>query len=562
MTQQDASLALETTADRRPPAGRTGALALRNSIGWLILGGIVLLLYHSVLWQLIAQWWIDENYSHGFLVPLFSAFVIWENRDRLRQVPAQPTWRGLVVLLVSLGVLFVGTAGAELFLTRTSLLGVMAGLVLFFSGWPMLKQLAYPFGVLLLMIPIPAIIYNQIVFPLQLLASQLATTCLQVFHLVPVVREGNILILPSTQLEVAEACSGIRSLMSMLTLGVFYGYFAERKNWIRILICLAIVPIAVFSNALRVIFAAVAAERWGESATEGLAHLTSGIVLFLVATLTMIGFHLLVRAGVRLWKGTAPAPGASSPLQVAAAPAGAGSRETEIPVPAPDFREDFLKKPALATGTAKAWRLGMVVAILLGCGAVIHYLDRGLANLPLAQPLHNVPIAIEGWQGFDVPLAPRIIKAAGVDDYLNRAYQQDAGAALGLYVGYYSSQRTGDAIHSPRNCLPGGGWQPVSAKYVSFRRPDGQTAQINEYIIEKQGQREIVFYWYQSHGRIIASEYWAKLYMVWDAMRLNRTDGALVRIDAPITGSEPEVRQRTLRFTERVFPALNQIIPK
>jgi exosortase D (VPLPA-CTERM-specific) len=516
-------------------------------VSWLILGGTLLLLYHSVLWQLVAQWWIDENYSHGFLVPLFSAFVIWENRDRLRQVPAQPTWKGLGVLLVSLAVLFVGTAGAELFLTRTSLLGVLAGLVLFFSGWPMLRQLAYPFGILLLMIPIPAIIYNQIVFPLQLLASQLATICLQVFHLVTVVREGNILILPSTQLEVAEACSGIRSLMSMLTLSVFYGYFAEKKYWIRILIGVAIVPIAVFSNALRVIFAAVAAERWGESATEGLAHLTSGIVLFLVATLAMIGFHLLVRAGARFWnRKAAPASGASSPLQIAATQAAA----------------DFAKKPALATGTAKAWRLWMVVAILLVCGASIHYLDHGLTNLPLAQPLHNVPITMEGWQGFDVPLEPRIIKAAGVDDYLNRAYQQDSGAALGLYVGYYSSQRTGDAIHSPRNCLPGGGWQPVSAKYVSFRRPDGQMALINEYIIEKQGQREIVFYWYQSHGRIIASEYWAKLYMVWDAMRLNRTDGALVRIDVPIMGSESEVRQRALQFTERVFPALNQIIPK
>jgi exosortase len=264
---------------------------------WLALAAALAALYYSVFWRLVGQWWTDANYSHGFLVPIFFGFLIWERRKHLRQLPANPRWSGLLVILASLAVFFAGTLGAELFLTRISLVGVAVGLALFLHGWAMVRALRWPFAVLLLMIPIPGVVYNQIVFPLQLLASQLATFFLQTAHLFPVLREGNVLVLPNTRLEVAEACSGIRSLMSMLTLSVFYGYFAETRNWVRLLLCLVVVPVAVFSNAVRVVSAAVGAEYWGESVAEGTVHLMSGIVLFLASTLTLIGFHLLLRAG-------------------------------------------------------------------------------------------------------------------------------------------------------------------------------------------------------------------------------------------------------------------------
>jgi EpsI family protein len=182
--------------------------------------------------------------------------------------------------------------------------------------------------------------------------------------------------------------------------------------------------------------------------------------------------------------------------------------------------------------------------------------------MPLRQPLRSVPLQTENGRVSELRLEPRIAAVAGVDDYLYRVYQWPDAPALVLYVGYYASQRTGETIHSPKNCLPGGGWQPVSAKHVALHRPDGQTALINEYIIEKQGKREIVLYWYQSHDRMIASEYWAKLYMVWDAIRLNRTDGALVRITADIAGDETLAGQHALQFAERILPELNQIIPR
>ena len=161
-------------------------------------------------------------------------------------------------------------------------------MLLFLQGWPLLKKVAFPLGVLLLMIPIPGVVYYQLVFPLQLIATKAGRGTLQALHLMPVLREGNILVLPSGRLEVAEACSGIRSLMSLLTIAVIYGHLAEKQQWIRVVLCLLIVPIAVLSNSVRVISAAIGAEYLGGAAVEGASHFLSGIFLFLVAMVMMM----------------------------------------------------------------------------------------------------------------------------------------------------------------------------------------------------------------------------------------------------------------------------------
>ncbi|MGA3213821.1 MAG: exosortase/archaeosortase family protein [Terriglobales bacterium] len=262
----------------------------------LLLGATVLLLYFPVLRLLVRQWWDDPNYSHGFLVPVFCAYVLWECRRELLKLAPAPTSAGVLVLLGSIAVLFLGSLGAELFLARVSLLGVIIGLLLFLHGWPVVKRTMFPLSALLLMIPIPAVIYNQIVFPLQLLASRLAAATLQVIQ-IPVFREGNILVLPNARLEVAEACSGIRSLMSLLTIAVIYGYLSESRTWVRWVLCLLIVPIAVLSNSARVVLAAVASEYIGISAVEGTSHFLSGIFLFLVAIMMLMACHKLLRWG-------------------------------------------------------------------------------------------------------------------------------------------------------------------------------------------------------------------------------------------------------------------------
>lgn len=256
-----------------------------------LLAAAVMVLFWPVIVELVGDWFTQADYSHGFFVPLFSAYLIWRRKRDLEKIEAKPSWWGLGVVLCSLGLLFLGSLGAELFLARVGLVGTLVGLVWFFRGTPTVRALAFPLAFLLLMIPLPTIIYNEIVFPMQLLASRLAGACLQQTHTFPILREGNLLILPNYTLEVVEACSGIRSLMSLLALSLAYGYLAENSKWVRLLLALLVFPIAIFSNGLRVMLAAAITYKYGPEIGEGLLHSAYGIVVFLVATFLIIGVH-------------------------------------------------------------------------------------------------------------------------------------------------------------------------------------------------------------------------------------------------------------------------------
>ena len=259
-----------------------------------VLAVVSVWLYWHTLLHLVVQWWSDPNFSHGFFVPLFSAFVIWQERDRLARITPQPSWAGLIVLLAGLGVLIIGRLGAELFLDRSSLLLVLAGVVILFLGWNLFRAVLFPWAFLLLMIPIPTIVFNQITFPLQLLASKVAATVLPVLG-VPILREGNVINLPSMALEVAEACSGIRSLMSLVTLAIIYGYLMEKRLWVRWLLAIASVPIAVAANSIRIIGTGLLVQYWDADKAEGYFHASWGWIIFVVSLIMLYALHALVR---------------------------------------------------------------------------------------------------------------------------------------------------------------------------------------------------------------------------------------------------------------------------
>src|ERR1035438_5629009 len=219
--------------DRRTPAIPESLRFFRNAhVAWgsVLIGALMAAVYYRVLAKLVTDWWQIPDFSHGFLVPIFAAYLVWDKRETLLDTKVAPTWSGVAVVALGLAVLLLGVYGAEVFLSRISLLILLAGLVLCFGGWELLKELRFVLLVLLLAIPIPSIIFNEITLPLQILASKLATALLQLpLFGVPVLREGNVIELPAMKLEVAEACSGIRSLMSLFTLSVFYGYFLEKR---------------------------------------------------------------------------------------------------------------------------------------------------------------------------------------------------------------------------------------------------------------------------------------------------------------------------------------------
>ncbi len=256
---------------------RTGLMAL-----------VWLALYHDVLRRLIDDWRVDENYSHGFLIPLISAYAIWSRRHQLLITPREPRiLTGGIMMIVAVLMLIAGVLGAELYITRISMALSLVALVLYFLGTAWLRQLIFPIGLLLLAIPIPTIIFNQIALPLQLIASDFATRVIKIFG-TPALREGNVIELAQMKLQVVEACSGIRSLVSLMTLAVVYAYFTETRWWRRLTLLASVIPIAIIANALRVAGTGLMAHHWGVQAGEGFMHGFSGWMVFLVAVLLLL----------------------------------------------------------------------------------------------------------------------------------------------------------------------------------------------------------------------------------------------------------------------------------
>lgn len=267
----------------------------RDWIVWsTVLVSLVALLYGSVLKVLVLQLWFDPDYGHGFFVPLFSGYILWRQHDRWMRSEIKPTNLGLLVMIGAVGLLFAGSLAAELFTSRLSLVVLLAGMILFLAGWELLRAVSFPLSFLIFMIPIPVIVYNQITFPLQLVASRLASSSLELVQ-VPVLRDGNVLVLSNYSLEVVEACSGIRSLMALISLAIAYGYLAEPRRWVRYVLVVMTVPSAIVSNAIRIMGAGVLAHRFGPTAAEGFLHEFSGWLIFLGALGFMLVCHWILR---------------------------------------------------------------------------------------------------------------------------------------------------------------------------------------------------------------------------------------------------------------------------
>jgi exosortase len=264
-----------------------------NRRRWLLftlLAVSFMFLYRDVIAKLVTDWTIDENYSHGFLVIPIAVYLAWERRAQFSAAQRNPTWFGLAVALGSIGLLLGGVLGAEVFTTEISMLGAITGSVLFLWGWSHLRVMMFPIAFLILMIPLPAIIFNQITFPLQLLASQFGEKALELAR-IPVLREGNVIHLANTSLAVAEACSGIRSLISLLTLGVVYAYFTDSRGWVRSALVIATVPIAIVTNGFRVAGTGVAAHYYGSAAADSFFHTFSGWLIFVSAFLILLALQ-------------------------------------------------------------------------------------------------------------------------------------------------------------------------------------------------------------------------------------------------------------------------------
>jgi exosortase len=269
----------------------------------IFFGLLILLCYAPAVMSLAGDWMHNDDMGHGFFVPVVVGYIVWQEKDELLKLPARANWWGLLLVLFGAAQSIVATLGVELFLSRSAVILTVAGAVWMLAGTVWLKKLAFPLFLLCFMVPLPALILNSITFPLQLIASQLADGALTLLD-IPVLRQGNILELPTQKLSVVEACSGIRSLLSLTFLSLVYGYFFEKKTAIRVVLFFATVPIAIIANGSRVTITGILSQYKPELA-EGFFHESTGWVIFMMALAILVLFHQVLLRGIRLVKARA-----------------------------------------------------------------------------------------------------------------------------------------------------------------------------------------------------------------------------------------------------------------
>lgn len=489
-------------------------------------------LYVSILHHLFLQWINDKDFSHGIFVPIFALFVLWQDRKRLKAIPICPSRAGLPLVILSMVVLVLGVLGADIFLPRVSLLILLAGLVIVFQGWTFFRAVLFPWAFLILMIPIPALILNRVTFPLQLLAAKLSAELLERVGVV-VNLTGNIISLASGQkMDVAEACSGIRSLLTLVTLAIVYGYLMETRKWVRVLLVCLTVPIVVVANSFRVFVTGLLMQFGYIDQAEGVPHALAGVLIFAVALMMLFTVHRVISL---IWK--------SSP----AAPPVVGHPE---------------QKPIWRMRVKAGSHRSLVVAVIMLATAI------GLQahSSPNVKHVSSLPSRIGAWTGKDLLISQEELDILGPGEYLNRNYKNSSEpqTEITLFIPFFPSQKAGDTIHSPDHCLLGAGWFPISREVIRLARTDGSSIPVDRYVVTKAGERQLVLYWFQAHGRVVASEWQAKYYLVSDSIHTNRSDGAMVRIMAPIlTGESPDAAQvRMMDFVSQVLPLLDSYIPR
>ncbi|MBW2072850.1 MAG: VPLPA-CTERM-specific exosortase XrtD [Deltaproteobacteria bacterium] len=510
----------------------------QNSNWWLpgvVLLGCLLGAYWGILQGLVHQWLSNDDYSHGLLIVPIAGWLVWRKREELGQAAVRSDWRGLLLLLAAVGIYVVGELGAELFTTRLSMLVFVLGLTWMLYGAEVLKILRFPLAYLFVMLPLPGFIYRNITFPLQLHSSTWSVDLLHTLG-VSAYREGNIIDLGFAQFQVAEACNGLRFILPLFAFGLLMAYLGQKSFWKGALLILATIPIAMLANVLRISGTGVAAMLVGTRAAEGFFHSFSGWLIFIVCC----GLFLLLDFLLRF---------------------------------APGHPKAGQKKQAAATsnpGAVVSWPAVLcAAAVVLATPPMVDYLGQ-VPPVPLQKPLKNFPLILAGWHGTRSTMESKIWKQVGGQDYVLIDYYREKEDPVNLYVAYYEYQRKGgDFVHSPRLCLPGAGW------YVAENRarrivapPDSKggwpALNINDLVISKEDQKELVYFWYQGRGRNFTNEFAAKFYMVWDGLWRRRTDGALVRLITPIgpERTEEQARQMLDSFALKTAAVLEQYLPK
>lgn len=527
-------LALDNTTP--PDVWRFGTLPL---FAWAAVLGLLVFAFRDGIAELLRLWDAKEEYSHAYLLPAISLFLFWQRRNDLLARPWQGAWWGTAVAAAGLLLFTVGTLATIYAVIQYALMLTIAGLLVSYAGTRNLRHLWAGIVLLLFTVPFPQFLYQALSTRLQLVSSELGVLVIRALG-VSVFLEGNVIDLGSYKLQVVEACNGLRYLFPLASFGFLCAYLYRGPLWQKALVFLSTMPITVFMNSLRIGIIGYTVDRWGQEMAEGFLHDFEGWVIFM-ACLGVLFLEMALLA--RLQR---PAARFADVFYV------------EMPAPLPKhvtIRQQPLPLPFLVAGALVA--LAALLSIAMGGRAEV---------IPARQSFADFPTSLESWQGTPEPMEQMYIDALKFTDYVMVNYRKDTDPfPVNFYVAYYESQRAGESAHSPRSCIPGGGWkiESLEQKSVVDFPLAGVNQSVNRVQIAMGENKQLVYYWFQQRGRIITNEYLVKWYLLVDSIFKNRSDGALVRVTTMVPPGE-SWEQGDLKlesFLRDLGPRLQDYVP-
>ncbi len=500
-------------------------------LGWL----------YSPAFRVMVSWWDREDFNYCYLVPFVVAYILWEKRAEFLAVPSRPSWRGMAVVGLGLAVYWLGELGGEFFTLYFSCWLVVVGLCWIHFGWNRLRVLGFPLLLLVTLFPIPDFLYRQLSVNLQLISSELGVAAIRLIGMTAY-REGNIIDLGFTKLQVVEACNGLRYIFPLLVLGMILTYFFRAALWKRLALIAAVVPLAIVINSGRIAFAALSHQLWGATVAEGILHDFSGWAIFMVSLTILLGFQWLLS---RL-----PPRDATS-----------SRRDAPDATPNPAETPRIVSRDPMALRPARP----LVALLLIGATLVLSSQIEFRERIPINRPLGGFPLVLGDWNGTKGKLEEEYLRALQFSDYTLIDYRRGPDETVNFYVAYYETQRKGESIHSPETCLLGGGWVFKEKGRIAFplAADTGRTIVVNRVVMETPGSAMVGYFWFPQRGRILTSAVELKLYNFWDALTRQRTDGALVRVLTPIRSQESiaTADARLQDFVREATPVLEGFLP-
>jgi len=504
---------------------------------WALLAGAAIVIafvsFGPVLIELERRWSTQEEYSHGFLIPVIAAWLLWTRRHALLASVGTPSVAGLALIVAAIAMNIIGELSAVWILSQVAFVLTLMGIVLAIGGYSLLRATFVPLAYLLFAIPLPYFIDAALTLRLQLLSSELGVFFIRLFQ-IPVYLDGNVIDMGIYKLQVVEACSGLRYLYPLLSLSFLAAYLFQGRFWQRAIIFLSAIPIAIGMNGFRIGLVGFLVDRWGTQMAEGALHFFEGWVVFVGCSAMLAGEMYLLALF-------------------------SGRRFFEV------FHSPKITLPQVRVDRSALFRQIPILAALsfLCLGGIAIFLVSGRSELiPQREQFIEFPSKIGNWQGRSDALDTDTEQSLKLDDYVLANYTQPVSAPVNLYVAYYASQRKNESPHSPTVCLPGSGWIITQMQRKS-KTVGGVHLNYNRVLIQKGSNRELVYYWFDERGRSVADEWLAKWYLLRDAIIMNRTDGALVRLTTQITRAESveEADDRLQSFMRAVVPHLTAFLP-